>query len=119
MIAALDRLARAPEEAARLAAPLVEAELRATAAAGTDPDGHPWPQRKAGGRAMAGAASHITCVARGPVVRATLNGPDVFHHFGARGEPRRQVLTDPGAIPAGVAKALDRAAAQAFARAVG
>ena len=116
MIATLDRLARAPVEGAKLAAPAVESALRATAAAGTDTDGHPWPLTKDGKKALAHSPEHIRVTSAGTLVRATLSGPDVFHHFGGGRNPRRQVLPDPGAIPPGVAKALDRASALLFER---
>ena len=115
-IAAVRRLETLPEDAARLAAPLVEEALRATAAAGTDPDGHTWQPKKDGGRPLVHAAEHITVKAVGTLVRATLTGPDVYHHFGA-GVPRRQILPDPGTIPPGVARALEKASALAFDRA--
>jgi hypothetical protein len=117
MIAAFRRLEVLPEEAAKLAAPLVEETLRATAAAGTDPLGTPWQPKKDGGRPLVNAASHIATKAVGAVVRTTLTGVDVFHHFGA-GVPRRQILPDPGTIPPAVEAALRKAADAAFARAV-
>lgn len=70
----------------------VESEIKATANAGTSPDGEAWAPRKDGGRAMAGAASHITVSVQGTSIVIALKGPDVFHHYGVRGEPRRNVI---------------------------
>lgn len=117
--AALRELGRLPEQAAKIAAPLVEAALRETAVAGRAPDGTAWTPRKDGGAPLTHAADHITVNASGPLVRAVLTSPDVFHHFGGGRNPRRPVLPDPGSIPPAVARALERAAEQAFARAVG
>lgn len=116
MLEDLRRLGELPREAAKIAAPLVERELRAKAAAGEDPEGTAWaPRKKDGGRAMKNAAAHIEVAPVGTVVRATLTGPDVYHHFGAGpGHVTRQVLPDPGTIPPGVEKALREAADKAF-----
>jgi len=115
MIDDMRALGTLPERVAKLAAPKIEAALRASAAAGTSPTGAPWaPRKKDGGRAMAGAASAISVEAIGPVVRVKLTGPEVFHHYAARGETRRQVIPDTGidAVPA-VANALDAALEEA------
>jgi hypothetical protein len=118
-IASVRRLGAMPEDVAQAAAPLVQEALRATAAAGSDPDGHAWQPKKNGGAPLVHAADHIHTSAVGSIVRTALTGKDVFHHFGAtKGGVRRQILPDPGTIPPGVAAALDRAAEQVFARAV-
>lgn len=118
ILAAIKALGALPEETAKRAAPLLEEALRETARAGTAPDGTPWKPRKQGGPAMAHAADHLTVRASGTLLRATLSGPDVFHHFGGGRNPRRPVLPDPGTIPPQVAKALERGAEEAFASAV-
>lgn len=114
MLDSLRRLGNFPEDAAKRVAPLLEAELRRTAAAGTAPDGTPWPAKKDGGQAFEGIGEHITAKAFGTTVRAILTGHAVFGHFGGGRNPRRPVLPDPGTIPPGVARALDKAAGQAF-----
>jgi hypothetical protein len=115
MISSLRGLVKIEERAAAIAAPLLEQHLKSTASAGTSPDGKAWAPTKKGGRAMANAAAAITTKAFGPVVRVTLSGPEVFHHYAVRGEPRRQVIPDTGvdATPA-VTAVLDKAMAQAF-----
>jgi hypothetical protein len=100
------------EAVARRAGPMLEAAVKKTAKAGQDPEGKAWPARKDGGQALEHAADHIRARSAGNIVRVTLTGPDVFHHFGAtRGGVRRQVIPDAGAeIPGSVGKALLAAA---------
>lgn len=97
---------------AQRAAPMLEKAVKATAAAGRAPDGTPWAPCKDGGRAMVHAADHVEASAHGAIVRVTLTGPDVFHHLGLRGEPRRQVIPDRGGseLPDVVVDVLTRAA---------
>lgn len=116
MIRSLRSISKLDERAATIAAPLLESALKATANAGTTPDGQPWaPRKKDGGRAMAGAASAISAGASGDTVRVTLRGPEVFWHFGERGAPRRQVIPDGGGeMPAVVSDVLKKSTAQAF-----
>jgi hypothetical protein len=119
MIEAMTRIAGAPADAARLAAPLIDEAIKSTVRAGTSPAGTAWaPKKRGGGAPLVHAADAISTAAVGSVVRVTLSGVEVFHHFGA-GVPRRQILPDPGTIPPAVARALERATAQAFDRAVG
>ena len=111
---------RLAERTAEIAAPLLEARLKASAAAGTSPDGQPWAARKDGGRAMANAAKAISVKAIGDVVRVTLDGPEVFWHYGARGAPRRPVIPDGGGpMSRLVQTVLDEASAKAFAELAG
>lgn len=103
-----------PERVAELAAPLVDAEVKKTAKAGTDPLGKAWTPKKDGGRPLVNAPSHISTKAQGRVVAVTLTGPDVWHHYGRGGAPRRQVLPDGASIPKSVWDAVHKAAKQAF-----
>lgn len=120
IIAKMRGLAGVGEEAARIAAPLVEAEVKATAAAGTTPDGKPWAPKKGGGRAMVNAAAAVSARADGSAVVVTLEGPEVLHNFGTGHAPKRQVLPDAGAeLPKPIADAARTAAEQAFANATG
>lgn len=71
----------------------LEADLRATTAAGTAPDGTPWEPKQDGGKPLVGVDRDITVTATGNKILATLRGKYVRHHFGtARGGVRRQVL---------------------------
>ena len=117
MISAVRRLSTLSDDAARIAAPLVDEAIKSTVRAGTDPDGHAWLQKKGGGAPLVHASDHISTSAVGRVVRVTLTGVEVFHNYGA-GVPRRQILPDPGTIPPAVGKALQVAAERAFERAV-
>jgi hypothetical protein len=97
-------------EAAPACAAAVAAELRASAAAGTTPDGASWAPRKAdGARALPDAASSITVKTVGSVVLATVGYPYVFHNNATVGgsTPRRQILPS-GALPAALAQAIRR-----------
>jgi hypothetical protein len=115
MIDAFHSLGTIDERTAKIAAPLLDQAVKQTAGAGQSPEGKPWAPTKTGRRAMANAASHIQTRAFGPVVKQTLTGPDVFHHYGTRGEPRRAVIPDAGGmLPTVVGNALDKASAQAF-----
>lgn len=118
MIATLRRLANLPAEAAKAAAPLVDEAIKSTVKAGKDPEGATWPPKKDGGRPLVHAAEHITTTAHSTVVRTTLTGVDVYHHFGA-GVPKRRILPDPGTMPKGVEAALRKGAAAAFERLAG
>ena len=92
------------------AAPLVDAEIKRTAAAGRAPDGHAWKPKVDGGRPLQNAAAHIQTRAMGNLIVTTLEGPTVFHHLGLGGKPTRQVIPDSGNVPPGVEKAVTEAA---------
>ena len=122
MIAAHRSLERLPERVAELAAPLLDAAIKATAAAGTTPDGKAWaPVKASGARSNVHAAEHISTRALGDVVRMVLDGPDVYAHFGKRGiqEPRTIIPLAGGAIPVVVSEAIDKATAQAWSELTG
>lgn len=108
------------EDAAKLAAPLVEKAMKRTAAAGTTPDGEAWAPRKDGGRALVNAADALSAEAVGSVVVGKLDGVEVVHNRGTKRMPRRQILPSLGAgIPRNIADALTEASAEAFKRAMG
>jgi hypothetical protein len=108
-------LERFPELVAAEAAPLVEEALRATASAGTDPYGRPWPATRDGRRPLVHAGSHIRVRAVGGSLRATLEGADVWWHF-REGKFHRQVLPDAGDVPPGVERAIQQAARRVLER---
>lgn len=119
MIATLQSLegyAVGPAIAAR-AAPILDAAVKRTAKAGQDPDGKAWAPTADGRPPLVNAAEHISTRANGSLVRMTLVGPDVFHHYGAtRGGIRRQVIPDAGAeIPKVAIDAVTRAAREEIA----
>ncbi|HEX8795457.1 MAG TPA: hypothetical protein VF765_31120 [Polyangiaceae bacterium] len=107
-------------DAAKLAAPLVEAAAKKTAAAGVTPDGIPWAPKKGGGRALVHAANALSARALGPAVVLTLKGVEVLQNFGTTRLPARQILPEGGAgVPKAFADALAKASETAFARAMG
>jgi hypothetical protein len=112
--ARLRSLRTLPSDAAREAAPLIEAEIKKTAAAGTAPSGEPWPTKKDGSRALPNAANAIRAVANGAAVIITLAGAYVWHHY-SKGKHARPVIPKAGEeLPPGVVKALQEAAAKIF-----
>lgn len=121
-LAKLGKLRSFRADMAKIAAPLVEAAARATAAAGTTPDGKAWEPKKGGGRALPNAAAAITARAVGSAILVILRGPYVLHHIGKGHAPKRQIIPAGGAsssLPPGIARALHTASAQAFRRAMG
>lgn len=108
----------------------VEAAARATAAAGTAPDGSAWKPTKEGGKPLAGAAGAISAVVSGTtraVITLILRGHYVVHHFGRKGAkkgtglPAREILPDPrkGNVPQAITDAIRNAAQRVLARTVG
>jgi hypothetical protein len=116
MIARLRRLGGddVGERVAKGAVAGVDEAVKATARAGTSPMGSAWKAKKDGGRPLAHAADHISTAARGPIVVVTLTGPDVFHHKGLGGKPRRQVIPDAATVPPSVWKAVHASATREF-----
>lgn len=121
MIDSFRNLADLPTEVAKQAAPLLEARLKASAAAGTSPDGKAWAVKKDGGRAMVNAAAAISVRAIGLVVRVTLAGVEVYHQFSKKkGEPRRPIIPDAGGpMPKVVQDVLEQATEKAMRRILG
>lgn len=116
MIEGLRRLKGMPEKVAARAAAPVQAALRATTAAGTAPDGTPWPARKKdGGRALANAAEATTVTAHGRALVMRVTGPEAIHHKGTgTGRiPRRPQLPD-GDVPPRIVAAIKGAAAEVW-----
>lgn len=111
--ASVGRLEQLAEHGAAEAAPLVEAEAKQTAAAGTDPYGTPWPLKKDGTRALKNAADHVSVHAAGAFVVTELEGVDNWHQDGAQGKDVRRVIPDVE-IPDVYAKALDAGCVKAF-----
>ena len=107
MIASCRAAGRLATDAAPEVARNVESSLKATAAAGTTPDGTAWASRKRdGGRAMADADKAVSARAIGTVILIKLTGPEVFHHYGSPpGKPPRQVIPV-GSMPAKLGNAV-------------
>lgn len=102
---------------AKTAAPLVEAAVKRTAAAGTSPDGTPWPPRKDGKPALANAAAAVEAVAIGPVVQVRLVGTSTGSQTAqAIQNHTRRILPDPSNLGGPVLAAFDTALEQHVAR---
>ncbi len=112
MIAKLKALGngeRVAEKVAQVAAPLIDKQVKSTAAAGQTPDGKAWQVKKDGGKPLVHATDHIETSAHGPLILQTLTGPDVFHHKGLGGRPKRQVIPSSHDVPQSVWKAVHEA----------
>lgn len=100
---------------AKVAAPLMEAAVKKTAAAGTSPDGTPWRSKKDGDPALKNAAQSVQGRAIGSVVELRLVGTATGDaKVQAIQNARRPILPKPGMAPAPVAEALQTAARQYF-----
>lgn len=120
MIARLRRLgSEGLELAAREARPLVEAAAKATAAAGTDPYGNPWPLRKDGQRAIPDAAAAVDVVVRGPNLIIQAHRGAAVQNSLAGTRYGRQVIPDAArGLPPGMSAALREGASRALRRLV-
>ncbi len=103
-------------QAAKEAAPRVERVVKATAAAGTDPEGKAWPLKRDGGRALPNAADAISVTARGAIVIVRLVGAYVYHNR-AKGSALRRILPDSAAsIPINIRDEIRAAMKDVFER---
>ncbi len=96
------------------AAPSCQAIAKATAAAGTTPEGAPWaPRKKDGARALVNAADAVTARPEGATVVLVLSGVNVYH------QKTRRILPDPNVgIPPQYREAILAAAGRVIGRAV-
>lgn len=120
MIARAKALRVAGEQIAKEAAPLVEAALKKTAAAGESPDGKPWIPTKDGREPLAHAADAIEVKALGETVVVKVKGHHVFHQRGTGRLPKRPIIPEGGAtIPEVVRGAMLEASHRVFERVMG
>jgi len=92
-IAAVRALPELRKQAAPDVADALERELRRQIAAGTDPDGKPWPLTQDGRKALATAAKSLRVASLGSTVIARLVGHVARHHNArARGGVERRIL---------------------------
>ena len=105
--------------AAREAQPLVEAEAKRTAGAGTDPYGEPWRPTKAGARAIPNAAGAVEVIVRGATLTTRAHGGAAIQNV-LSDKNRRQVIPDAyRGLPPGYREALQEGARRAFRKLVG
>jgi hypothetical protein len=116
MIEKMRELGASGERVAKAAVPLVEAAVKATAAAGLSPNGKPWPARKDGKQALVNAAAAVACRARGSVVQLYLQGTSTgSQKVQAVQNARRGILPAKGeGPPPVVVAALEEAGAKVF-----
>ncbi len=128
MIAKCRALGTLPDDIARVAAPLVEAEGKRTASAGTTPMGEPWRARKDGERALENAATAVSASAAGSTVTVKLGSTSTgsakvqaIQNASRQIIPKHSTRKGGGAegIPPGYEKALNLAAQQVWDRAMG
>ena len=120
MIAKLRRARMIAVEAARIAAPKLEAEIKRTAAAGTTPEGKPWaPLKYSGQRALVKASEFVSAKQFGSTVALILTGAYVLHNFGTGHAEKRRILPERGApLPERMRAICAAAAKQAFEQAM-
>lgn len=71
----------------------VDAHLSSTIAAGTDPKGKPWtPRKKDGGKPLKNARKAVDIRLAGSSIIIELTGHHIFPHYGAKGDPERQII---------------------------
>lgn len=116
----IDRVRKLPglvKEAAPDVAEAVEADLRRTAKAHTDPYGKAWKLTQDGREPLANAPSEITAAPIGTRIFVRLKGPSARHNNGrARGGIKREVLPDERGIPPRMAEAIGGVVGDHFAR---
>lgn len=111
------------DAAARESRPLVEAEAKRTAAAGTDPYGAAWAPKKDGTRAMPDTADAIRVTTAGSsVVTKVLRGAAIQNRIASQGSGSRygRTVIPSGDRPlsAGYVAALSEGAERAFRKAM-
>lgn len=117
MIAEVRAIGAVAADAAPVVAAEVETWLRGTASAGTTPTGTAWAPTKDGGRALKNAPAAINVVVIDEkTVQAQVTGHHVFHHYGTKKDPKRQIIPEEGmppklglAVQQGIVKAWRRA----------
>lgn len=116
LVEELRRFGRLPTEAAREAAPLVEAEAKKFAAAGVDPvTGDTWePSKRGSKRPLSHAADALRARALGAIIQLQLAFPYLLHDRGDGHATRRRIL--PRALTGAFQKVLKAACERAFAR---
>lgn len=116
------RRIREMPELAREAAPEVAETLRAhleqNIAAGRGPDGSAWQKTKDGRRALAGAAKALAVRVVGSMVLVVLSGHEVFHHYGTKRVPKREIIPS-GSLPADLGAAIKAGLVRRFRQRMG
>lgn len=127
MVARVAALAELPARTAEEARAAVEGAAKASASAGTTPEGETWAPRKSdGGRPLVNAASSIVVrvvkAALGTTLQVVVRGHHFFHTAGKGSgkKAHRKIIPDAtDTVPASYAEAIRGAAAVAFGKITG
>src|SRR4051812_42441468 len=79
----LRRLGALPDQVAADAVEPFRAMMLDNIAAQRAPSGKPWPSSVSGAPVLLKAGKALKVTSRGPVLQATLTGPEARHHLGA------------------------------------
>lgn len=110
----LAKLGTLPEDVAAAAVEPFKQEMLANIAAQRTPNGKAWQPGAKGQPVLVNAGKALKVTSRGPVLTATLTGPEARHHLGiAKGHVRRQILPGRGSL-GGISKILKRIATARF-----
>lgn len=121
IIAKVRSVAAMAEQVAKESAPLVEAEAKRTAGAGTSPGGQAWADRKDGKPALVNAASAVKARSVGDVVQVALGSTETGSaKVQAIQNTTRQIIPAKGeALPTSYRKIVAEVASRVFARLTG
>lgn len=94
MIARLRKLPNLAREVAPACERVVDAELRRTVVAGTDPYGKPWaPKKQGGGKPLENASAAVHVAAVGTQIFVRVTGINARHHLGRiKGKVAREII---------------------------
>ena len=121
-IGGMGRLGNVADLAAKIAAPKLDALVKAQVAAGVDPSGKPWRLKKDGDRALVNAARAVRAEADGEYIYLVVEGPEYWHQVAkADGSlPQRKMIPEDGdELSEEMMKILDESVDEALARLLG
>ena len=113
MVRRIRAVPKLAQEAAPEVAEIVRAHLEQGIAAGRAPDGSSWQLTKHGRKALAGAAKALAVRAVGSMVLVVLSGHEVFHHYGTKRVPKREILPS-GSLPDDLSSAIKQGLVRRF-----
>lgn len=96
-------------------APILLARAKASASAGTTPDGQAWaPKKRGSGKPLANAASALTVRTSGTTIFLSLGFPELLHQRGTSRLPARRILPTDNAWPREWVEAVKRGLVDAW-----
>lgn len=116
MLHKLDELKQLGVRAAPSIVRVMDAYLRRTIAAGTDPYGNPWAPRKSdGGRTLVHADKTLKVTWHGRHIIVEIHGIDARHHKGAvKGRVKRPIIFNKKELPPALVEEIRRALAAEY-----